>query len=90
MYSYEADAINCSSNQKDNPITFFAFEWVNKRFGKKIKEVNLHGSVHYRALQKDYSKPVTEPMQSNAILLAGISKVKKREPFTAKWEIQSI
>ena len=83
-YSYEADAINCSSNQKDNPITFFAFEWVNKRFGKKIKEVNLHGSVHYQALQKDYTIPVTEPMQGNAILLAGISKVKKREPLRAK------
>jgi hypothetical protein len=78
-YSYEADAINCSSDAKENPITLFAYEWVNKRFGKKIKEVNLHGSVNYQALQTDYSKPVTKPMSSNAIILAGISKVKKRE-----------
>src|SRR6266498_623794 len=79
-YSYEADAINCSSNEKENPITFFAFEWVNKRFGKKIKEVNIHGTVNYQALQQEYSKPVTEPAPSNAIILIGLSKVIKREP----------
>ena len=39
----------------------------------------MHGTVNYQALQTDYGKPVTEPMKSNAILLAGISKVKKRE-----------
>ncbi|MEP6595152.1 MAG: hypothetical protein ABJA71_04355, partial [Ginsengibacter sp.] len=77
-YCYRADPINCSAD-KDNPITFYAFEWVNKRFGKKIKEVNLRGSEHYQALQTDYSMPVTKPMESNAILLAGISKIKKRE-----------
>ena len=79
-YSYEADAINCSSNSRENPITFFAFEWVNKRFGKKIKEVNLHGTVHYQALQQDYAKPVTKPAPGNAIILIGLSKVIKREP----------
>ena len=57
----------CSPELKNNPITFFAFEWVNPRFGKRIKEVNLHGSVNYQALQQDYGKPVTEPMKSNAI-----------------------
>ena len=80
-YSYQADAIICSSNEKESPITFFAFEWVNKRFGKKIKEVNLHGTMNYRALQQEYSKPVTEPAPSNAIILIGLSKVIKREPI---------
>ncbi len=79
IYCYEADPISCSSDMTNNPITFYAFEWVNPRFGKKIKEVNLHGTVNYQALQQDYGKPLTEPMKSNAILLAGISKVKKRE-----------
>jgi len=79
-YSYQADAIPCSSDEKENPITFFAFEWVNKRFGKKIKEVNLHGTMNYRALQQEYSKPVTEPAPSNAIILIGLSKVIRREP----------
>ena len=72
--------MNCSSNEKANPITFFAYEWVNKRFGKKIKEVNLHGSSNYQALQADYSRPVTEPAPGNAIMLIGLSKVIKREP----------
>jgi len=79
IYCYEADPINCSSSIIGSPITFYAYEWVNPRFGKKIKEVNLHGTVNYQALQTDYGKPVTKPMKSNAILLAGISKVKKRD-----------
>ena len=79
MYCYEADPVTCSSDPINNPITFFAYEWVNPRFGKKIREINMHGTMNYQALQTDYSKPVTEPMKSNAILLAGISKVKKRE-----------
>ena len=79
-YSYQADAINCSSSDKTDPITFFAFEWVNKRFGKKIKEVNLHGSQNYQALQTEYSKPVTKPAPGNGIMLIGLSKVLKREP----------
>jgi hypothetical protein len=78
-YCYEADPVSCSSDIKDNPITFFAYEWVNPRFGKKIKEVNFHGTINYQALQTDYGMPVTAPMKSNAILLAGITKVKKRE-----------
>lgn len=83
-YCYEADPVACSSDMQNSPVTFFAFEWVNKRFGKIIKEVNLRGSVNYQALQQDYGKVVTEPMASNVILLAGISKVVKREPFVPK------
>lgn len=79
MYCYAADPVLCSSDNKNRPITFFAYEWVNPRFGKVIKEINLHGTINYRALQQDYGKPVTEPVKSNAILLAAISKVKKRE-----------
>jgi hypothetical protein len=78
-YCYEADPINCSADTSN--IKFFAFEWVNKRFGKVIKEVNLYGSNHYQALQQDYGQVETAPMESNAILLAGISKVIKREPY---------
>ena len=78
MYCYEADPVKCSTD-KENPLTFYAFEWVNPRFGKKIKEVSLHGTINYQALQQDYGKPVTEPMRSNAVILAAISKVVKRE-----------
>jgi len=79
-YAYQADPVNCSIN-KDKPITFFSFEWVNPRFGKVIKEVNLLGTVNYQALQQDYGTPITEPMDSNGILLLAISKVQKRAPF---------
>ncbi len=79
MYCYEADPVICSSDAINNPVTFYAYEWVNPRFGKKIRQINLHGTINYQALQTDYGKPVTEPMKSNAILLAAISKVKKRE-----------
>jgi hypothetical protein len=82
-YCYQADPVRCSSNEINNPITFFAFEWVNPRFGKTIKEVNVYGSVNYQATQRA-SNPETSPMPANAILLSGISKVKKREPFIAK------
>jgi hypothetical protein len=77
-YCYAADAINCSADPKNNPITFYAFEWRNKRFGKKIKEISISGSVNYKSLLPEYSHAVTEPMQSNAIMLIGLSKVIKK------------
>ncbi|MCK5776921.1 MAG: hypothetical protein KAH25_12120, partial [Bacteroidales bacterium] len=76
-YCYMADPIQCSSNETDNPITFFAYEWVNPRFGKIIKEVNVYGSVNYQATERG-GNPETSPMSNNAILLTGISKVIKR------------
>ncbi len=85
MYCYRADPVSCSSNTNENPITFFAYEWVNKRFGKKIKEVNLHGTENFQTLTlKDSTTPLTKPMKSNAILLVGITKVNKRTPFYPK------
>jgi hypothetical protein len=78
-YCYEADVIECSTDMENNPIRFFAYEWINRRFGKKIVAVNLVGSENYQAVQPVYSEVVTEPLPSNAIFLLGISKVKKRE-----------
>jgi len=72
IYCYGADAIECSTRMQDNPITFFAFEWVNKRFGKKVKEINLKGSKNF----KGYRNKV---IQNNAIILIALSVVKKRE-----------
>ena len=86
VYCYSADPINCSSGLTAKPLTFFAYEWVNPRFGKKIKEVNLCGTVNYQATQTDYGKPEYKPMKSNAILLAGLTKVKKIQPFIPKSE----
>jgi Glycosyl hydrolase family 20, domain 2/Glycosyl hydrolase family 20, catalytic domain len=78
-YCYGADAVHCGTDLTNHTPTFFALEWVNKRFGKVIKEVNLHGTIKYQATQQNYLIPETKPAESNAIFLAGISKVKKRE-----------
>jgi hypothetical protein len=86
VYCYNADPINCSSGNPAKPVTLFAFEWVNPRFGKVIKEVNLCGTVNYQATQTDYGKPEYKPMKSNAILLGGVTKVKKTQPFIPKKE----
>jgi hypothetical protein len=83
-YCYAADIVNCSTDEDKNPISFYAYEWVNKRFGKKIVEVNLVGSDQYQALQPNYSYAETKPLPSNAIMLLGISKVQKRE--IAPWK----
>jgi hypothetical protein len=78
-YCYAADIVNCSVDETNNPIRFFTYEWINKRYGKKVKEVNLMGSSQYQAVQPVYDRVVTEPLPSNAIMLLGISKVQKRE-----------
>ena len=88
VYCYQADPVICSTDSAGNQITFFAYEWVNPRFGKKIKEVNICGSVNYQATQTDYGKPEYNPMKSNAILLAGLTKVKKTMPFIPKARVK--
>jgi len=58
-YVYDATAVTCSK-ESTNSITFYAFEWENTRYGKKIKEINLK-SVNYT---KDHE---------NAIILLAIN-----------------
>jgi hypothetical protein len=81
VYCYQADPVACSTDPAGNPITFYSFEWVNPRFGKKISKININGTENYQGTQTNYGKPEYKPIRSNAILLAGISKVKKRNPF---------
>jgi len=58
-YAYQASAVECSGN-KTEPVTFFAYEWENARFGKIIKEINL--------------KPVSyNKNNENAIILLAVS-----------------
>jgi hypothetical protein len=85
VYAYNADPVNCSATAGKPPV-FFSFEWVNPRFGKKIKEVNLFGTTDYQATGTDYGKPAYAPLRSNAILLAGLTKVKKTMPYVPKAE----
>lgn len=69
IYCYEADAIDCSVEMQKNPITFFALEWRNERFGKKIKEINLKST-------KGYTNYKQEEIDSNAIILIALTMVK--------------
>ena len=64
-YAYAADAIACGDS------TLFAYEWVNPRFGKVVKEVRLHGTAGFLNTR-------AKPVANNAIVLAAISVVKKR------------
>jgi hypothetical protein len=64
-YAYAADAVHRGD------ATMFAYEWVNPRFGKAVKEVRLHGAAGF----KDTRGKATP---NNAIVLAGVSVVKKR------------
>ena len=66
-YAYAADAVPRGGE------TFFAYEWVNPRFGKVIKEIRLHGTSGF----VDSRGNVTP---DNSIVLAGISVVPKRQP----------
>jgi hypothetical protein len=85
VFCYAANAVNCSVDMKNNPITFYAYEWVNKRYGKVIREVNLYGSSNFQTTRYWYGMNVLfDPLPSNAIILAGISKVLKRVPFVPK------
>ena len=64
-YAYEADLVECGE------YTLFAYEWVNPRFGKTVKEIRLHGTTGFRDTKG-------KPTPDNAIILAGVSVVKKR------------
>ena len=66
---YLADAVSCG---RDAPATFYAFEWVNPRFGKIIQEVRLRGASGF----VDYQGRVRP---DNAVFLAALSYVKKRK-----------
>lgn len=69
-YCYEADAVICSKEQ-ENPVIFFAYEWINPRFGKRIKEVHLVSS-------KGFKNTKGEIIPNNAVILIALSVVKKR------------
>ncbi|RPJ62355.1 MAG: hypothetical protein EHM23_03505 [Acidobacteria bacterium] len=71
-YCWGADHVDVSQ-AGDSSCSFFAYEWVNPRFGKVIKEVRLFPSKGFR----DWTG---KTIDENSIWLAAISGVKKR-PF---------
>ena len=69
-YCYMAEAVDLSAGRKSE-VTFFAYEWVNPRFGKIIREVRLHGS-------SGFVNTRGKPIPDNAVLLAAVSVAKPR------------
>ncbi len=72
-YCYKANPINCSFDEKGNKVTFYAFEWVNKRFGKKIKAVNLKGVGGYVRANGYYKAAGGEIASPNTIILKALN-----------------
>jgi hypothetical protein len=71
-YCWGADEVDISQ-AGDSSCSFFAYEWVNPRFGKAIKEVRLFPS-------KGFLDWAGKAIGENSVWLAAISGVKKR-PF---------
>ena len=70
--AWQADLVDCGKPPAE-PITFFAYEWVNPRFGKQIKEIRLEGISGF----KDFRG---KTLPDNSIILLAASVVKKRPP----------
>ncbi len=68
--AWQAELVDCGKQQGE-PITFFAFEWVNPRFGKIVKEIRLEGI-------SGFTNPEMKIVGDNSIILAGVSVVRKR------------
>jgi len=65
--AYQADAL-----ARGEPTKFYAFEWNNQRLGKAIKQFRLNGS-------RDFTNFKGQTIPSNAVILAAVSIVSKRE-----------
>ena len=51
-YCYNVDAIVLGT--ENNPVTFFASEWLNPRIGEVIRELRLWGSSGFRGGSSDF------------------------------------
>jgi hypothetical protein len=71
--AWQADLVDCGKPATGR-ITFFAFEWINPRFGKRVKEVCLKGVSGFKNFRG-------KPIDDNSIILLGVSVVRKR-PFS--------
>ena len=69
---YEAELVDCGDSSGE-PLTFFAYEWINPRRGIRVKEARLKASEGFRNVDGR-----TAPQ--NSLLLAAVSVVKKRTP----------
>jgi hypothetical protein len=76
-YCYGADAVPVGAGSRDG-VTLFAYEWINPRFGKEIREIRLHGTQGFRSATADFDNQQGGPIENNAVILRAITLVKKR------------
>jgi hypothetical protein len=74
---YGADAVGVGKRAK-NDVTFFAYEWINPRLGKVVQEIRLKGTTGFRGGSDDFDNSQGPVIASNAVILAALSLVKKR------------
>lgn len=74
--AYEADLVDCAEPNRGR-ITFFAYEWINPRPAIRVREIRLKASAEFKNV-------LGHATVQNAILLAGVSVVKKRIPPTPR------
>jgi len=70
--AYQAELVDCADSGEE-PLSFFAYEWINPRRGIRVKEIRLKASTRFRNIGGH-----TAP--ENPLLLAAVSVVKKRTP----------
>jgi hypothetical protein len=76
-YCYNADAL-AVGGEANNRVTFFAYEWINPRLGKVIREIRLKATSGFRGGSNDFNNSYGPVIASNAVILAALSMVKKR------------
>ena len=77
-YAYDADAVPVGGAE-GNEITFFAFEWVNPRLGKVIKEIRLKGTTGFRGGDADFINDFGPVIPNNGVILKAVTVVRKRQ-----------
>ena len=76
-YCYNADPLGIGA-ESPSKMTFFVYEWINPRLGKVIQEINLKGSTGFRGGGDDWNNDVGPVIESNAVMVAALSMVRKR------------
>ena len=76
-YCYGADPISVGKTIQES-ATFFAYEWINPRLGKVIREIALKGTKGFQGGSEDFDNSMGPAIASNAVILAALSMVKKR------------
>ncbi len=76
-YCYGADPLPIAATDSSK-VTFFAFEWVNPRLGKIIRELRIRGTHHFKGADPDFTNNYGPVIPSNAVILKALSFVEKR------------